>query len=249
MKNRAILSLRAPPFSPGLCDEPALGTTEDGGQFRWLPQEGPRRACCGVPGAGIAERGGPRGAPPGFRNLRAPGRYAPRGRRRHSPSEGARPRAAAASPASGRRSMRYRRRPWGPTSQPRASPRPPRAYVNAAPARPRPRTRTSQRRAGPACLGCPSAPRVAALADDVRPRRGQAGVEAAVTRCSASVIPTPAWPVAAEPLALEAAPELSEGGRWVPRRVGGEEFPEGGPGPAGVRWGSVEHSCLPRSTA
>lgn len=69
----------------------------------------------------------------------------PHARGRHSPSEGTRPRAAAASPASGRRSMKGRRhRPRGRTSQSSAAP----ARPLSAPQRntsARRRTRLSQR--------------------------------------------------------------------------------------------------------
>lgn len=69
--------LMSPPFSLGLCDELALGTTEDrGGSSRGYPRRTPdarllRRPRC-------RERlnaGDHGGAQPGFRNLRAPGRY------------------------------------------------------------------------------------------------------------------------------------------------------------------------------
>lgn len=140
---------------------------------------------------GETERRGPRRRPARLPEPARTRALPPRGRRRHSPSAGARPRAAAASPASGRRSMKCRRRrPWGRTSQHRASPLPPEGLRQRCAGRLRPRRDKDVTAPGPpAFLGGSAAPRVAALAGDVGPHSGKAGVESAVTGCSARSVP------------------------------------------------------------
>lgn len=136
--------------------------------------------------------------------MQAP-RPLPAVRGRHSPSEVARPRAAAASPASGRRSIRGRScRLREHTSQRRAAPAPrlPSKYVSGAPDAPRPAVSQS---------GAGLAPPLKAVSRRCESLRGGAarGLEAwcAVRVSPASVSPAPDSSVVARPLVLEAASE------------------------------------------
>lgn len=169
-----------------------------------------------------------------LRDLRAPRRFAPRGSGRHSPSEGARPRAAAASPASGRRSMGgHHRRSWGRTSQERVGPLPP-AGPTSAPRRPPPPADThvtSRRRAGAA----PAPPLRAARERRATPRsrmtsrHRRAGRRVRGPRVCGSGH-TSRLAGAARPRGLGPTPELGEVGTLVSRRAGRDGIPETGSG-------------------
>lgn len=119
--------------SLGLCDKPALETTEDRGALPVAIPRGPlahpeardkRRP-------GREERGDRGGTWRALWNLRAP--------ERHSPSAAERPKAAAASPASGRRNIRgYSHHPQRLRHNAAPAHFRSRAYVSAAPRRPAP---------------------------------------------------------------------------------------------------------------
>lgn len=175
-----------------------------------------------------------------LRDLRAPRRFAPRGTGRHSPSEGARPRAAAASPASGRRSMRgHHRRPWGRTSQERAEPLPP-AGPTSTPRRPPPSYRHVRHGAAPAPPLRVVREHRATQRSRMTSRLRRAGRRVCGDRVRGSSHPLSYLAGAARVL-------WSSGRvvRWCRVVRVGTDFPRESPGPAaGIHSGSLQHFSL-----
>ncbi|XP_019489098.1 PREDICTED: 39S ribosomal protein L55, mitochondrial isoform X2 [Hipposideros armiger] len=135
-------------------------------------------------------------------------------------------------------------------SQQRASPLPPKGLRQRCAGPPTPADKYITASCRLRLSGLSSAPCDAALEDNVRPRSRRAGFDSAATLCAA----------AADPLVLEAAPELSEGGRshagpvtdvgpphasGALRRNGSHRQPAW---PAAAMCGDRGHPCVPLPT-